>query len=59
MAADGDNGSQSGEVAARLKRSITSLGPVSANLINQGLIYAPEYGMVAFTVPGMAAFVLR
>lgn len=59
MAADGDGGSQSGEVASRLQRSVTSLGPVRANLINKGLIYAPEHGVVAFTVPGMAAFVLR
>ncbi|MFF9565636.1 ATP-binding protein [Leifsonia sp. NPDC014704] len=59
MAEDGDEGSQSGEVAARLGRSGASLGPVRANLINKGLVYAPEHGVVAFTVPGMAAFVLR
>ncbi len=28
-----------------------------ANLINKGLIYAPEHGMVQFTVPGMADFI--
>jgi hypothetical protein len=59
MAVDGDRGSQSGEVASRLGRSSTSLGPVRANLISKGLIYAPEHGIVAFTVPGMAAFVTR
>jgi hypothetical protein len=59
MAKDGDNPSASGEVANRLSRRQTSLGPVRANLINKGLIYAPEHGMVQFTVPGMADFIKR
>ncbi len=28
-------------------------------LIAKGLIYAPQHGVVAFTVPGMAAFIIR
>jgi len=28
-------------------------------LISNGLIYAPEHGIVAFTVPGLAAFIGR
>ncbi|MEI5583764.1 MULTISPECIES: ATP-binding protein [unclassified Agromyces] len=59
MAADGDAGSSSGEVAARLKRKPRSLGPTRAALIAKGLVYAPEHGIVAFTVPGMAAFIER
>jgi hypothetical protein len=59
MARDGDDGSLSGEVAERLSKKITSLGPVRANLIAKGLIYAPEHGRVQFTVPGMADFVQR
>jgi hypothetical protein len=59
MARDGDVGSQSGAVAERLGRKVTALGPVRASLIGKGLVYAPEHGIVAFTVPGMAAFVLR
>lgn len=59
MAKDGDKPSASGEVASRLGRQQTSLGPVRANLINKGLIYAPEHGMVQFTVPGMADFIKR
>lgn len=59
MAQDGDDGSGSGEVAARLSRKPTSLGPVRANLIAKGLIYAPDHGLVAFTVPGMATFITR
>lgn len=59
MAADGDGGSGSGEVATRLGRKVTSLGPTRANLIAKGLVYAPEHGIVAFTVPGMADFITR
>lgn len=59
MATDGDNGSPSGEIAVRLHRTPASLGPSRAKLIAKGLIYAPEHGIVAFTVPGMAGFIRR
>ena len=59
MAEDGDGGSQSGDVAARLGLAVTSLGPTRANLISKGLVYAPEHGRVRFTVPSMAAFIQR
>jgi len=59
MAADGDGGSSSGEVASRLGSKTNSFGPARANLMAKGLIYAPEHGVVAFTVPGMADFVQR
>ena len=59
MATDGDEGSSSSEVATRLSRKPASLGPTRASLIAKGLIYAPEHGIVAFTVPGMAAFIGR
>jgi hypothetical protein len=59
MAADGDAGSSSGDVAARLGRSVSSFGPARASLIAKGLIFAPEHGVVAFTVPGMANFIQR
>jgi hypothetical protein len=59
MAEDGDEGSSSSEVATRMSRKLASLGPSRASLIAKGLIYAPEHGIVAFTVPGMAAFIAR
>lgn len=59
MALDGDAGSSSGEVAGRLGRGVNSFGPARASLISKGLIYAPEHGVVAFTVPGMAGFIQR
>jgi hypothetical protein len=59
MAEDGDGPSLSSEVAKRMSLKPTSLGPYRANLINKGLIYAPEHGEVAYTVPGMADYVHR
>jgi hypothetical protein len=59
VASDGDAGSFSGEVAGRLGGATNSFGPARAKLISKGLIYAPEHGKVAFTVPGMADFIQR
>lgn len=59
MAEDGDAGSGSGDVASRLGMKVTSLGPTRSKLIAKGLVYAPEHGVVAFTVPGMADFISR
>lgn len=59
MALDGDNGSSSGEVANRLEKKSSALGPVRANLIAKGLVYAPEHGQISFTVPRMADFISR
>jgi hypothetical protein len=59
MAIDGDDGSTASAVAGRMGRAVSSLGPARASLISKGLIYAPEHGRVAFTVPGMAAFISR
>jgi len=60
MAGDGDGPSASGEVARRLgKASVQQVGPTRANLIHKGLLYAPEHGLIAYTVPGMAAFIAR
>lgn len=60
MAEDGDGPSSSGEIARRLgKSSVQQVGPTRANLIHKGLVYAPEHGLIAYTVPGMADFIDR
>ena len=59
MAEDGDGPSQSSQVAARLGKNPTGVGPIRDTLIKKGLIYAPEHGQVAYTVPGMATFIAR
>ena len=59
MAIDGDGPSDSNSVAKRLHKSTAAIGPARANLIAKGLVWAPEHGQIAFTVPGMAAFIER
>jgi hypothetical protein len=59
MAADTGDESRTPDVATRMGRTMSNLGPIRAGLIGKGLIYAPEYGLVAFTVPGMAGFIRR
>lgn len=59
MAVDTENKSFTGEIASRLNRDLSNLGPARAKLIDKGLIYAPEHGVVSFTVPGMAEFIQR
>ena len=59
MAQDGDAGSLSSALASRLGKRPGSLGPARAALIAKGLVHPREHGVVAFTVPGMADFVLR
>lgn len=59
MATDRGVPSSTGTVAKRLGKQQRSLGPVRANLISKGLVYAPEHGLISFTVPGMADFIAR
>lgn len=59
MAEDDDAPSTSSDLARRMGLKPTSLGPYRANLINKGLVYSPEHGLLAYTVPGMAAYVRR
>lgn len=60
MAPDGEGPAASGEVARRLgKSAVQQVGPIRARLIHKGLVYAPEHGLVAYTVPGMAEFISR
>lgn len=59
MAQDGDGPSRTGELAARLGVTTSTLGPTRAQMLHKGMIYAPEHGKVAFTVPGMAGYIAR
>ena len=59
MAEDGDVPSSTGKIAERLGKSTNKLAVIRARLIAKGVIYAPEYGSIQFTVPGMAAFIAR
>lgn len=59
MASFSDHHISSTAVTERLGRTPKALSPVRASLIHKGLIYAPEQGVVAFTVPGMPEFIMR
>ncbi|WP_104140916.1 ATP-binding protein [Arthrobacter sp. ZGTC131] len=59
MAQDRDDPSSTGEIAERLGKSTSKLAVIRSRLIAKGVIYAPEYGSIQFTVPGMAAFIAR
>ncbi len=54
MALDGDAGSKTAVVAARLGRTTSSVGPIRRALMEKGIVYAPEFRWIAYTVPGMA-----
>jgi len=59
MAQDGDEPTLTSVVARRMGLRLSSLSPYRANLMSKGLVYAPEHGQVAFTVPGMSSYVER
>lgn len=55
----GDSPSSTSEVAKRLGKTPSEVSMARDALIRLGLIYSPEHGKVAFTVPGMGEFILR
>lgn len=59
MAELGPGPHRSGDVATRLGRAVTSLGPVRNKLIEKGMVWSPNHGDTAFTVPMFDAFLLR
>ncbi|MBM6700230.1 hypothetical protein H7U32_07990 [Bifidobacterium pullorum subsp. saeculare] len=58
-AINGDDMCQSADVAAYLGKTTKETSAARDSLIRLGLIYAPEHGKVAFTVPGMGEFITR
>lgn len=59
MAQDTEGPSSTSLVAKRMGIPTSSLGPYRRNLIAKGLVYPPEHGQIAFTVPGMGGYVER
>ena len=59
MAALGPGPHRSGDIAAQLRRGVSSLGPVRAQLIAKGMILSPSHGDTAFTVPLFDEFMVR
>jgi hypothetical protein len=59
MAELGSGPHRSGDIAAVLGREVTSLGPVRSQLIAKGMIWSPNHGDTAFTVPLFDEFMRR
>jgi hypothetical protein len=59
MAVDYDQPSRTNQIAERLGVKPIAVSPRRAELIAKGLIYSPQHGYVAFTVPQMADFINR
>ncbi|MFM2437812.1 MAG: hypothetical protein RLZ55_623 [Actinomycetota bacterium] len=59
MAQLGPAPQKASDVADAMGRSSTNLGPTRAELISMGLLYTPEHGYAAFTVPHFDKFLLR
>lgn len=59
MAELGPEPQKAADVARLLERDSTQLGPTRAELIEMGLLYTPEHGYAAFTVPDFDKFMLR
>lgn len=59
MAEIGPGPHRSGDVAQRLGRKVTSLGPTRNQLISKGMIWSPSHGDTAFTVPLFDEFMHR
>ncbi len=59
MAELGPGPHRSGDIADCLSRKVTALGPTRNQLISKGMIWSPNHGDTAFTVPLFDAFMKR
>jgi hypothetical protein len=59
MAGLGSGPHRSGDIAHELERAVQSLGPTRSSLILKGMIWSPNHGDTAFTVPLFDEFMLR
>ena len=59
MAELGAGPHRSGDIAEILQRPVTSLGPTRGSLIAKGMIWSPNHGDTAFTVPLFDEFMKR
>ena len=59
MAELGAGPHRSGDIAAELERKVTTLAPIRAQLISKGMVWSPNHGDTAFTVPLFDEFMKR
>lgn len=55
----GPGAHRSGDIAEKLGVRVTAVGPTRNNLIRKGMIYSPQHGDTAFTVPLFDAYMRR
>lgn len=59
MASLGPGPHRSGDIAIKLGKKVVSVAPLRSNLIRKGMIYSPNHGDTAFTVPMFDGFMKR
>lgn len=59
MAQMGPGPHRSGDIALEVGRAVTALGPTRNKLISKGMIWSPNHGDTAFTVPLFDEFMRR
>jgi hypothetical protein len=59
LAEFGPGAARSGDIASKLGVRTQSVGPVRSGLIKKGMIYSPQHGDTAFTVPLFDAYMRR
>lgn len=59
MAELGPGPHRSGDIAEKLGREVTSLGPTRSQLISKGMVWSPHHGDTIFTVPMFDEFMHR
>jgi hypothetical protein len=59
MAELGPGPHRSGDIADCLGNKVTALGPTRNNLIAKGMVWSPNHGDTAFTVPLFDEFMRR
>jgi hypothetical protein len=59
MAELGPGPHRSGEIAQKLGLDVMAAGPLRSTLIKKGMIYSPQHGDTAFTVPMFDEFMRR
>lgn len=59
MAELGEGPHRSGDVAKQMDRTVRSLGPTRSQLMEKGMIWSPNHGDTAFTVPLFDQFMKR
>ena len=50
---------RSGDVARVLNRELSAVSPTRDALIRKGIVHAPEYGLLAFSIPGFEQYIVR